>query len=113
MILLKILLVLLLILAVLLAAAAVRAALLKPTAALNAALELSGGCAALFTVPVALPLRNGLLSSALSFGGLCIFCQNALFLQPCGVRMRPLFSARILHALIAFAIAFALSLLFV
>ena len=83
------------------------------TAALYAALELSGGCAALFTVPVALPLRNGLLSAALSFGGLCIFCQNALFLQPCDVRMRPLFSARILHALIAFAIAFALSLLLV
>lgn len=65
---------------------------------LSCLLEMAGGCARILSLGLPAERAAPLLCAAVSFGGLSIFMQNALFLRPAGVNMRLQFAARVLHA---------------
>ena len=75
-------------------------------AALQCALEVTGGVKALIGLgnPYAIPL----ICAACSFGGLSILLQNAAFWQKSGVSIGKLLLLRMAHASISFALCLAL-----
>ena len=75
-------------------------------AALQCALEVTGGVKAL--IGLELPRSAPVICAACSFGGLSILLQNAAFWQESGVGVGKLLLLRIAHALLSFALCFAL-----
>ena len=73
-------------------------------AALQCALEVTGGVKAL--IGLGLPHRLALVCGACSFGGLSILLQNAAFWQESGVGMGKLLLLRIAHTGISTALCF-------
>ena len=75
-------------------------------AALQCALEVTGGVKAMINLgnPYTIPL----VCAACSFGGLSILLQNAAFWQKSGLDLGRLFLLRIAHALLSFGLCFAL-----
>jgi len=61
-------------------------------------LEMASGCAELLSLGLPAAQTTPLLCAAVSFGGLSIFMQNALFLKPAGVNMGAQLAARLVHA---------------
>lgn len=76
-------------------------------AALQCALEVTGGVKAL--IDLGLPLPAPLVCAACSFGGLSILLQNAAFWQESGVGVGKLFLLRIAHAFLSFALCLTLT----
>lgn len=71
-------------------------------------LEMAGGCARIEALGLPERLRASCQAAAVSFGGLSIFLQNALYLRPAGVRLPRQLAARVVHALAAFCACWAL-----
>ena len=94
--------------ALFMALSALLARVLPLTRALRAlllcTLEMAGGCAALLSLGLPASRATPLLCAAVSFGGLSIFMQNALFLKPAGVNMRVQLIARAVHAAAAYGL---------
>ncbi|MDR0929549.1 MAG: hypothetical protein LBM74_07545 [Oscillospiraceae bacterium] len=70
-------------------------------ALLSAILEMASGCARVQGLGLPVAMTAPLLCATVSFGGLSVFMQNAVFLKPAGVNLRVQFAARCLHALAA------------
>ena len=79
------------------------------SAALQCALEVTGGVKALINLN--LPCPAPLVCAACSFGGLSILLQNAAFWQESGVGVGKLLLLRAAHALLSFALYLALTYL--
>jgi len=73
---------------------------LPPTlsALLAALLEMAAGCGRIQALGLPAETAAALLCAAVSFGGLSVFMQNAVFLKPLGIDLRALFAARAVHA---------------
>ena len=69
---------------------------------------MAGGCARIEALGLPERLRASCQAAAVSFGGLSIFLQNALYLRPAGVRLPRQLAARVVHALAAFCACWAL-----
>ena len=81
----------------------------EAAAALQCALEVTGGVRALISLE--LPHTVPLVCAACSFGSLSILLQNAAFWQKSGVDMGRLLLLRIAHALLSFVLCLAMSAL--
>ena len=74
-------------------------------------LEMTTGCNVLskeFT-----PLSLAMSCALVTFGGMCVLCQEAAFLTQAGVKMLPVLGVKFLQAVLAFGICFALASLVV
>lgn len=65
---------------------------------LSCVLEMAGGCASIHALDLPQRAAMPLLCATVSFGGLSIFMQNAMFLRPAGVSMRLQLLSRLIHA---------------
>ena len=72
------------------------------SAALGATLEMATGCVRIQSLRLPVHWTAALSCAAVSFGGLSIFIQNAIFLRPTGINLRTQLAARIVHGLVAF-----------
>lgn len=70
-------------------------------------LEMAGGCARILALGLSRREAMPLLCAAISFGGLSIFMQNAIFLKPAGVNLRIQLASRVVHAALAYAVCAA------
>lgn len=70
-------------------------------------LEMTTGCAFLSKTPS--PLTLSLCCGLVTFGGLCVLCQQLSYLMRAGVRPLPFLGVKLLQAILAFAICFCLS----
>lgn len=72
-------------------------------------LEMTTGCAALsaFRTPLAIALSAAIVT----FGGMCVLCQQAAYLSRAGVKMLPFLGIKLLQAVLAFTICYPLALL--
>lgn len=77
-------------------------------AALGSVLEMAGGCARIASLALPNDQAAALLCAAVSFGGLSIWTQNAAFLRNAGVRLPVQLAARVLHAVLSYAICRAM-----
>lgn len=73
-------------------------------ALLSCVLEMAGGCASVASLSLPAAERAALQCAAVSFGGLSVFMQNALFLRSAGVNLRTQLCARIVHAAAAYGL---------
>lgn len=69
-------------------------------------LEMTTGCAVLAQYGTSLSLA--LSCAVVTFGGLCVLCQQATFLTRAGVRMLPFLGVKLLQAALAFGFAYLL-----
>ena len=72
-------------------------------------LEMTTGCAFLSSFQT--PLAAALCAALVTFGGLCVLCQQAAYLTKVGVKMLPFLGVKLLQAVLAFAICYPLALL--
>ncbi len=75
-----------------------------PSALLLSVLEMAGGCAKIQGLGLSPAITGPLLCAAVSFGGLSVFLQNAVFLKGAGINLRIQLAARIVHAGAAYAL---------
>ncbi len=68
--------------------------------------EMTAGCAALCKTSLSAPILLGLSCATISFGGLCILCQNSTFLTNRDLAMGPFLLARCIHAILAFLLTY-------
>lgn len=76
---------------------------------LQGLLEMTTGCAALSEKPTA--LSAALAVGVVTFGGMCVLCQELSYLTRAGVKTLPFLGVKLLQALLAAAIAYPLALL--
>lgn len=76
---------------------------------LSGLLEVTAGVSALANLKT--PLSLALAAAEVSFGGLCVNCQQLSFLAGTGVKMLPFLLVKCAHGLLAFAICYPLALL--
>ncbi len=74
------------------------------SALLSCVLEMASGCASIRALNLPSQMAAPLCCAAISFGGLSIFLQNAVFLRPIGVNLRTQLAARLVHAAAAYGI---------
>ena len=70
---------------------------------LTGVLEMTAGCASLSAASLPMPLLYACMSALLSFGGLCVLCQNAACTNG---KAAPLLLFRIVHGALAFGITY-------
>lgn len=70
-------------------------------------LEMTTGCAVLSKSPS--PLTLALCCSLVTFGGLCVLCQQLAYLMRAGVRPLPFLGVKLLQAILAFMLCFLLA----
>ena len=73
--------------------------------------ELSGSVGLLSALPLT-PSTLAVASFALSWGGLCVCCQSAAVTAPAGLSARTRLQGKLLHGLLAAALAYIMSTLF-
>lgn len=76
---------------------------------LSGLLEVTAGVSALANLKT--PLSLALAAAEVSFGGLCVNCQQLSFLAGTGVKMLPFLLVKCAHGLLAFAFCYPLALL--
>ena len=76
---------------------------------LSGLLEVTAGVSALANLKT--PLSLALAAAEVSFGGLCVNCQQLSFLAGTGVKMLPFLLVKGAHGLLAFAFCYPLALL--
>lgn len=69
-------------------------------------LEMTGGCAALSACKT--PLSCACSCALVTFGGLCVLCQQAAFLTRAGVKMLPFAGVKLLQAAVAFLLCWGI-----
>lgn len=69
-------------------------------------MEMTTGCA--FLSSYATPLSCALSAAIVTFGGLCVLCQQTAYLSRAGVRILPFLGVKLLQAVIAFWLCLAL-----
>ena len=67
---------------------------------LRGLLEMTGGCAALASLKT--PLSCALSCALVTFGGMCVLCQQAAYLTRADVKMLPFVGVKFLQAVLAF-----------
>ncbi len=72
-------------------------------------LEMTTGCHCLSAAKT--PLSLALSCALVTFGGVCVLCQQATYLSRANVRMLPFLGVKILQAFLAFGICLALSVI--
>ncbi len=77
---------------------------------LQGLLEVTAGVSALSKVGT--PLALAISSAEVSFGGLCVNCQQLSFLTGAGIKPLPFLLVKALHGVLAFALCFPLALAF-
>lgn len=75
--------------------------------ALRGLLEMTTGCA--FLSAYKTPLSLALSCALVTFGGLCVLCQQASYLSHAGVRLLPFLGVKALQAAVAFLLCLALA----
>ena len=73
---------------------------------LKGLLEMTGGCAILSAEKT--PLSCAIACALVTFGGMCVLCQQAAFLTRAGVKMLPFVLVKFLQAVVAFFLCWGL-----
>ena len=83
--------------------------ILASVALITGIFEMTAGCQSISSVSISPVLQNACISFLLSFGGLCVLCQNAAFLMDSGIKTGSYFLFRIVHGALSFGITYIFS----